>query len=61
MLAGDGGPKSQIDKPGEAQYFFPNGKWIGALRNTADDFGLVVKGGFKKTTGLIFENSLKHL
>ena len=36
LCSADAGPDSQRDLPGQAQFFFPKGKWVGTLRNVAD-------------------------
>ena len=35
LCSADAGPPSQRNNPREAQFFFPGGKWVGALRNAA--------------------------
>lgn len=36
LCSGDASPRSQRNIPGEAGYFFPGGKWVGATRNSAE-------------------------
>jgi hypothetical protein len=36
LCSADAGPSSQKNEPTQAQYFFPEGRWVAALRNTAD-------------------------
>ncbi len=39
LCSADAGPNSQKTMAGEAQYFFPGAKWVGATRNTAQAMG----------------------
>jgi hypothetical protein len=39
LCSADAGPASQREKSGEAGYFFPRGRWVGALRNAAERLG----------------------
>jgi hypothetical protein len=36
LCSADAGPTSQRNVPGQAQFFFPKGKWVGTLRNAAE-------------------------
>ncbi len=36
ICSADANPDSQCKHPGPASHHFPNGKWVGALRNTAE-------------------------
>ncbi len=36
LCSGDASPRSQRNIPGEAGYFFPGAKWVGATRNSAE-------------------------
>jgi len=36
LCSADAGPSSQLKTPGQAGYFFPGGKWVGAVRNAAE-------------------------
>ena len=36
LCSADAGPGSQRDYPCKAGYFFPGGKWVGAVRNAAE-------------------------
>lgn len=36
LCSADAGPKSQRKNPGQAQFFFPGGKWVGTFRNAAE-------------------------
>jgi len=40
LCSADAGPGSQRNKPYEAAHFFPGGKWVGAVRNTAEELGI---------------------
>jgi len=35
LCSADAGPGSQNRQSDQAQFFFPNAKWVGALRNAA--------------------------
>ena len=37
LCSADASPKSQAKEKGEAAYFFPGAKWVGAIRNAARD------------------------
>jgi hypothetical protein len=37
LCSADAGPDSQANENGEAASFFPKAKWVGAVRNAADD------------------------
>jgi hypothetical protein len=39
LCSADASPKSQRETPFPAGFFFPGGKWVGALRNAADSIG----------------------
>lgn len=39
LCSADAGPGSQQTMEGEAQYFFRKGRWVGALRNSAERLG----------------------
>jgi hypothetical protein len=40
LCSSDAGPDSQRETARDAGYFFPGGKWVGALRNVADRAGV---------------------
>ena len=39
LCSADAGPNSQSDMPCSAEYFFPGAKWVGAVRNAAQNIG----------------------
>ena len=39
LCSPDAGPDSQRDEPGAAGWFFPDGRWVGAVRHAADRLG----------------------
>lgn len=39
LCSADAGPDSQAKGKGAAAYFFPGAKWVGAVRNSANDLG----------------------
>jgi len=39
LCSADAGPKSQKNIPDQAGYFFPGAKWVGAIRNSANELG----------------------
>jgi hypothetical protein len=40
LCSGDAGPKSQRTTPSEAADFFPEGRWVGRVRNAANSLGV---------------------
>ncbi len=39
LCSADASPNSQRERIGPAGYFFPGGKWVGAIRNSAETIG----------------------